>query len=118
MEQILYTWTSRSLSWKGKIVILKSLVIPQVTHLLSNTYVSNDVLDKIDRMLFKFLWQNGPSRVKCKTIINNLESGGLKMPDIYTFHTAQKCLWIKCLLDDNKKNWKALANELIGIDLN
>ena len=118
MEQILYTWTSRSLSWKGKIVILKSLVIPQVTHLLSNTYVPNDVLDKIDRMLFKFLWQNGPSRVKRKTIINNLESGGLKMPDMYAFHTAQKCLWIKCLLDDNKKNWKALANELIGIDLN
>ena len=118
MEQILYTWTSRSLSWKGKIVILKSLVIPQVTHLLSNTYVPNDVLDKIDRMLFKFLWQNGPSRVKRKTIINNLESGGLKMPDIYAFHTAQKCLWIKRLLDDNKKNWKALANELIGIDLN
>ena len=50
-----------------------------------------------------FCEKNGPSRVKRKTIINNLESGGLKMPDIYAFHTAQKCLWIKRLLDDNKK---------------
>ena len=90
MEKILFLCTSRSLSWKGKIVILKSLVIPQVTHLLSNTYVLNDVLDKIDRMLFRFLWQNGQSRVKHKTIISNLASGGLKMPDIYAFHTAQK----------------------------
>ena len=96
-------WTSRSLSWKGKIVILKSLVIPQVTHLLSNTYVLNYILDKIDRMLFRFLWQNGPSRVKCKTIISNLVNGGLKMPDIYAFHTAQKCLWIKHCLDNPKK---------------
>ena len=39
------------------------------------------------------------------------------MPNIYTFHTAQKCLWIKCFLDDTKK-WKFLANELIGTDVN
>ena len=103
---------------KIKIVILKSLVIPQVTHLLSNTYVPNDVLDKIDRMLFRFLWQNGPSTVKRKTIISNLASGGLKMPDIYAFHTAQKCFWIKHFLDDNKNNWKVLANEFTGIDVN
>ena len=88
-----------------------------MTHLLSNTYVPNDVLDKIDRMLFRFLRQNGPSRVKRKTIISNLASVGRKIPDIYAFHTAQKCLLIKCFLDDNKK-WKVLANEIIGIDVN
>ena len=63
----------------------------------------NDVFHKIDRMLFRFLWQNGTFRVKRKTIISNLASGVLKMRDIYAFHTAPKCLWIKCFLDDNKK---------------
>ena len=42
--------------------------------------------------------------------------GGLKMPDIYSIHTCQKLMWLKRLIDDNKRKWKVLSWSLLGIE--
>ena len=52
IQQILNIWMSRSLSWKGKITVLKTLVVPQVIHLFSNIYTPEHILAKIDKMFF------------------------------------------------------------------
>ena len=46
IQQILNIWKSRSLSWKGKITMLKTLVVPQVIHLFSNIYTPAHILEK------------------------------------------------------------------------
>ena len=38
IKQVLDIWKLRALSWKGKITILKSLIVPQLIHLLSTLY--------------------------------------------------------------------------------
>ena len=47
MENILNIWTSRNLSWKGKDVIIKTLVIPQISHLLALCYCPENILKKL-----------------------------------------------------------------------
>ena len=66
VEKLLYMWSSRNLSWKGKITILKSLVIPKFLHLFSSIYTPVDILDKIDKLLFNFLWNKKKNSNKKK----------------------------------------------------
>ena len=113
IEKSLFIWSARDLSWTRKITIIKSLIIPKFLHLFSSVYTPAKILDNIDKLLFNFLWRNKPPRVKRSTIINDIQNGGLKMPDIYTVHATQKLAWMKRLLDNSTKKWKVLSFSLI-----
>ena len=92
IETLLQNWKQRSLSWKGRIMIIKTLILFQETHLLSVVFTPSYILEKLDKILFKFLWQDKPARVKRQTIIAETCNGGLKMPDVFAFHSAQKAM--------------------------
>ena len=107
VEGIIQIWKQRYLSWKGRIVIIKSLILSQFTHLFSMVYTPPYVLSKLKKLILTFLRNNKPTRVKYETIIANIKDGGLKLPDITSFHNAQKAFWIK-RLQTNGGNWKKL----------
>ena len=54
VEKLLFIWKARSLSLKGKITILKTLVVPQFVHLFSTIFTPASVLKTIDTMFFNF----------------------------------------------------------------
>ena len=56
MEKLMNIWTSRNLSLKGKILITKTLILPQITYLLSVCYCPVHILQKVDKLLFEVLW--------------------------------------------------------------
>ena len=60
MEILLNIWNQRNLSLKGKITIVKSLVLPQMQFLFSMINVSEDTLKEIDHILFEFIWGEKP----------------------------------------------------------
>ena len=47
-----------------------------------------------------------------KTIIADLCDGGLKMPDVFAFHNAQKAMWIERYLINSNAKWKTLFHQL------
>ena len=63
-KTILQIWRQRSLSWKGCIMIKKTLILPQVTHLFGMPYTPQTFLDQLDKLIFNFLWSNKPHRIK------------------------------------------------------
>ena len=98
---MLQIWKQRNLSWKGRIMIIKTLVLSQVTHLFSMTYTPLKCLEQLDELIFSFLWN--PPRVKRETIIATVDDGGLRMPDIFAFHSAQKIITLKNLIVEDGK---------------
>ena len=115
VEKLLFIWKARCLSLKGKITILKTLVVPQFVHLFSTIFTPASVLKTIDTMFFNFLWNNKPPKIKKSVITNSFTGGGLKMSDISSIHSVQKCLWIKYLIDACEKKWKVLSYQLLGL---
>ena len=103
IKTILQIWNQRSLSWKGRIMIIKTLILPQVTHLFSMTFTPQNFLVKLDKLIFSFLWRDKPPRIKRDTIIASIEDGGLKMTDIHAFHQAQKVVCMKNLILEGEK---------------
>ena len=76
MQQLINIWTSRSLSLKGKITIIRSIILPQIQFLFSMVYVPKEILDKVDKILFQFLWNNKPPKIRRNTIIAPISEGG------------------------------------------
>ena len=114
MESIINMWKCRNLSLKGKICIIKTLILPQIQFLFSTLYIPHDYLNKIDKILFNFLWNGKISKIKRNSIISNINEGGLNMVDVFTVHTTAKCMWIKRLLNTDNCKFKSIMFYMLG----
>ena len=103
IKKILQIWSQRNLSWKGRIMIIKTLILSQVVHLFATTFTPREFLVQLDKIIFNFLWNKKSVRVKRETIIAPVESGGLKMPEVFAFQEAQKIAFMKNLLVEDGK---------------
>ena len=115
MQKLINIWNSRSLSLRGKIMIIRALILPQIQFLFSMIETPEHILKKIDEMLFKYLWNNKPSKIKRQTIIAPTEEGGLNMVDVYEVNNAAKYSWIKRLVSDIDGKWKPLMWDRLDI---
>ena len=118
MKTLLNIWNSRNLSLKGRITILKSLILPQILFLFNLIYVPVYILDQINEMFFKFLWRNKAPKIRKDTIVAPIELGGLKMVDVYSMHTAAKISWIKRLCTNEDTDWKLLFYKMLSLEKN
>ena len=87
----------RALSLKGKDTILNYFIISQMTFSFSVLFVPVYILQKLDKLIFSFLWDGKTPKVKRETMINNINEGGLGMPDVYLVNSTSKISWIKRL---------------------
>ena len=63
IRDMLNIWQSRSLTLKGKIIVLKSLIIPQILQLAYVLPFSNALLNELDDMCFSLLWRKKSTRL-------------------------------------------------------
>ena len=82
LKTILNLWKLRHLTLAGKILLIKTFGLSQSIYLASVIPVPNEVVQKVEKMLYDFLWNGGRGFIKRKTIIGNIDQGGLKMIDI------------------------------------
>ena len=72
-------------------------------------------IDKINNIIFSFLWNKKPSKIKHSTIIKEYGEGGLKMINITAFIDALKSTWIRRLLMTDSK-WQIFIKQYIQIE--
>ena len=102
IKNIIQSWSKRSLTLFGKVTIIKSLIVPQLTYLLSvlpNPGQDYMYLKDIDSLIFNFLWDNKPPKIKREVILQKTNQGGLNITDIYTYSKSVKFQWVKKLLE-------------------
>ena len=119
IKQVLNIWSGQSLSLKGKITIIKSLVISKIVNICSMIYVPTDFIKEVDQLLFTFLWGEGKRpKVKRSVITNDISLGGLKMVDFRNTIKSLKTVWVQRLLCESKNSndkWANIASEMIGV---
>ncbi len=108
IKNLLKIWSRRDLTPIGKITIVKSLALSQLTFLLTVLpNPSREFIKQVNKVIYHFVWNGKPDKVARKIIINDYEHGGLKMPDLEHFQKGLKCAWVKRYINgkDNVK-WK------------
>ena len=109
-KKILNLWSYRDLTYIGKVTVIKTLALPILVQSLTVLPNSPDsILNDIENIFYKFLWNGKKDKIKRSIIINEYEEGGLKMPNIQSFYKALKMSWLHKLLDPfNHSPWKVL----------
>ena len=107
IEKILERWRYRDLTIFGKIVVIKMLIIPQVTFAATNLTIPNNIVQQLTTTLFRFLWGT-QDKIKREVLIGNYESGGIKMIDVQAFFDSIKATWIKRYLECHTHEWAIL----------
>ena len=87
-------WNRRQLSPHGKVVIAKTFLVSKFIYLLQSIHIPNIVMQKIDQMLYKFIWQKKFSDKKAfekvkRSVLNASEvRGGRNMISVQDMEYA------------------------------
>ena len=83
-------------------------------------YCPKEALEKIDKLIFDFLWDGKPPKIKREIVVSNFSAGGIRMPDIFIVHKKAKISWIKRLAMDFNTNatWAKLMWTMLNFDKN
>ena len=99
MQNVLNIWRQRDLTLKGKITIIKSLGISQILYVMNMLFVPKWVIVKSEKILYNFLWNDKPEKIRRKTICAQIDKGGLKMVTIDIMIKSMKLSWLRLICD-------------------
>ena len=116
IRDMLNIWQSRSLTLKGKIIVLKSLIIPQILQLAYVLPFSNALLNELDDTSFSFLWSKKKHKIAKRVIIQPFDLGGLKMVSVFALYNSCKIMWMRRYCNGIKAKWKVLSECLMKIE--
>ena len=103
--KILSTWMKFNLSYLGKILIIKTLILSQFTFLIQSITLPDRIIKDITTLCFRFLWRRndlnkkGWERVKRDHTYRTKQSGGLEMINFAEFQNSFLINWAKELLE-------------------
>ena len=101
MENETNLWRRRNLSIFGKSVVLKTLIISKLLFVSSIlTFPPPDILQRINKLIFSFLWGNR-ERIKRKTLIGSIENGGVGMIDFESKIHSLKASWVQRIINNS-----------------
>jgi hypothetical protein len=108
-KDTLTSWHSAGLSLTGRIQVLKTLGLSQLTYQLLNLEVDASTLKQIDKYNFNFIWKSNASKIKRDVMIQDYKDGGLKAPCIYTTDKTYKIKTLYRILRDPDAKWSAFV---------
>ena len=106
VKKLVNLWSSRGLTVYGKVTVIKSLIIPKFVYILSLLPAPKEIVQELNRILFKFLWK-GMDKVTRLSTINEYENGGLKMIDLESMIKSLRLAWLKRIFGENDGAWKS-----------
>jgi hypothetical protein len=98
MKHLLNTWSYRNLTPLGKVTVIKSLILPKISHLLISLPNPNEQIKKeIDSLFIQFIWNKKPPKIKKVILEKTYDEGGLKMVKLDNYTNSLKLSWIRRL---------------------
>ena len=109
IQKVISLWKMRNLTFYGKIVVIKILLISQLIYLGTCYTMPPKYVKKLNKILYSFLWNSKREKVKRAVVINSTLQGGLGMVDLDAKLTSLRLSWIPKILHDSKQPWKYLC---------
>ena len=112
MEHNIIKLHKKNSSLYGKVLLCKSYLLSQVSFILQTLSLPNHVLDNIDSLLFKFVWQKSFSQKKAREKIKRsvlckpLIEGGLDMVRCRDQQKVFHLKWMHRIVSDNDSLYK------------
>ena len=113
IEKEVLQWNRRHLSLIGKITVVKALLLSKLVHIfMALPNPSKNVIEQIEKVFFKFIWNNKNDRVKRKKMVQRQELDGLNMMYLHGFIKSMKISWMERLYKSDH-SWVLVAQQNI-----
>uniref|UniRef100_A0A8C5PTB1 Reverse transcriptase domain-containing protein n=1 Tax=Leptobrachium leishanense TaxID=445787 RepID=A0A8C5PTB1_9ANUR len=113
----LASWTSKYLSWFGRIGVLKMNVLPRVLYLLQTLplKIPRGFLLQLRKAFLTFIWANQRPRLKYSVMCRPTSQGGLALPDVRLYyHASHLTRILDWMTSPVEKRWIDLESALAG----
>ncbi len=106
-------WKQRKLSLNGKITILNNLALTPLIYAASivNT-PQKKAIKEINNIIQNYIWDGSTSKIAQKTLIQQIENGGLKLCHFDTKVKTLQLSWVKRLTSAESSTFKILPSLL------
>ena len=113
-------WSYRYLTPYGRVHLVKTEALSQLTYLMTVLPKPSPVLIKsIETIIFNFIWGNKKDKIKRATLKSKYKHGGLQVPDIDCRADSLKLTWIKKYVDnDLNTSWKNVVKPIFSLPNN
>ncbi len=108
LKATLNIWKQRNLSLKGKTTVLNNLVLAPIIYVSSVVNTPSKAIKEINNVIQNFIWDGSSSKISHKTLIQQIDKGGLKLCHFETKDKALKLSWVKKLVSEKESTWKIL----------
>ena len=116
IQKLIGHWSRRLLSPLGKITVIKSILLPKLTHLfISLPNPTDNMINNLESEFFQFLWSKKPDKISRKLAIQDYSNGGLNMIHVKSFIKSMKITWMKRLLMGNSK-WIEVFEKCLNVE--
>ena len=113
LERLCGLWEKRNLTQIGRITVLKAFGISLFIYIMQSISIKAEILDRINKILFKFIWNTNPSnnkkvieKVKRDIVCSDYKEGGLNMIDVFKMQNSFLLKWADRLINDEETAWK------------
>ena len=116
MQVIANSWKRRNITIRGRITLVKSLLLPKLTHILvSLPRPSGNFIKKLKTVMFHFIWGGKVDRLQRLSICKPYSQGGLAMVEIDTYIEALKATWVRREIQ-SAHSWTLLFHKTVSTD--
>ena len=117
ISTVIKHWNRRIISTLGRITVLKTILLPKLTHIfMSLPDPSVAKVKYLESLFFKFIWCNKQDKINRKLAVQHPKDGGLNMVCIRSFINGLKITWVRRLLNTSNVSWSRFL-EVIFPDL-
>lgn len=114
LETMCNIWRQRNLSYIGKIQVIKTYGVSLLNFVTNICPVPGWVYKSVNKILYSFLWNGKPDKIKRKSIVAPIENGGLKMPCIELIVKTQRVMWMKRFVCSAYHPWKRFLSHYLN----
>lgn len=115
IKTICNTWWNRNLSLKGKIVLINSLLISILQYPCTCTSTPTRVFTEFKAIVMDFLWNHGRSKISYNLMIQDIQEGGLRLPDLETRVKVIHINWIKYIWNNPDSISSIFVQGILGL---
>ena len=95
VENVLSSWRQRSLSYRGKALVINAPALSRIWYVASVIHIPQRVLRELNKAVFNFFWNGKPDLVTRDVIVQPPSCGGFSVVNIQLKIWALLLQWVK-----------------------
>lgn len=114
IQNISSAWINRTLSMKGKVLLISALMSLILQYLCSTMTTPTRVIMEYKKIVTDFFWNDKRGKVAYNLLLQDIADGGIKLPDLPTRIATTHLYWIKYIWEQPQSLMALVFRDSVG----